>query len=69
MVTVSETGESREKGIELDVRGANDNHRWAHIAKHYLREVLYICKSEVLNAAENQGGSMLENNHKERQIN
>lgn len=69
MVTVSEAGESRKKGIELHVRGANDNHRWAHITKHYLREVLHICESEVLNAVENQGGSMLENNHKERKSN
>lgn len=69
MVTVSETGESRKKGIELHVRGADDNHGWAHIAKHYLREVLHICKSEVLNAVENQEGSMLENNHKERKSN
>lgn len=53
MVTVPETWQSREKGVELGVWGADDNRRWGHETKHHLREALHISKSEVL-YAENQ---------------
>lgn len=50
VVTVPETCQSRKKGVELKIWGADNNCRWGHITKHHLREALHICKSEVLYA-------------------
>lgn len=50
VVTVPETCQSRKKGVEFKIWGADNNRRWGHITKHHLREALHICNSEVLYA-------------------
>lgn len=61
VVTVPETCQTREKGVELRVRGADDNRHWGHVTKYHLREALHISKCEVLYAADSQGENMINN--------
>lgn len=54
VVAVPETCQSREKGVELGVWGADDNRHWGHITEDHLREAVHISKSEVLYATADQ---------------
>lgn len=54
VVTVPETCQSGEKGVELTVWGTDDNRHWGHVTKHHLGEELHISMSEVLYAADSQ---------------
>lgn len=56
MVAVPETYQSREKGVELRVWGADNNCHRGHVTKHYPREVLHISEREVLYAGNRQEG-------------
>lgn len=62
VITVSETCRSREKRVELRVWSTDDHRYWGHVTKHHLREALHVSQSEVLYAADSQGGNMVISN-------
>lgn len=66
VVTVPETCQSRQKGVELGVWGADDNCNWVHVTKHHLREALHINKGEMFYAADSQGGKIVISNGTDR---